>query len=310
MKRATPTSCPTDEHIVEFPLNFSIELDFDDIKRAHEEIFLQEQLEKLSNFTKFASCFKLYKINKIHLCIDMANIKNISTANRYPLFETTWLNRPGLFPKDETLFNGEETFTTIQQLIRSSTNKKTTVFYPGSEFHITEDITPKTLNEKMFYMPTRVMKAPLYEFLEAKDVNIESKEYQNLEAVKNQDTYGYFNPIFYMIAVAESETPEYDEDDKKTHGLITLQVQAFIEVSFQRFISTKLAEFMPFEMTHKIILDETKTYDGDDILETIKIEINGQLVIINLKVEDKRLTKPLTGKKIITITQNGLYTYT
>lgn len=310
MKRATPTSCPTDEHIVEFPLNFSIELDFDDIKRAHAELFLQEQLEKLSNFTKFASCFKLYKINKIHLCIDMANIKNISTANRYPLFETTWLNRPGLFPKDETLFNGGETFTTIQQMIRSSTNKKTTVFYPGSEFHITEDITPKTLNEKMFYMPTRILKAPLREYISAKNVVIQSKEYQNLEVNKNQDTFSYFNPLYQIMVEAETKTNNYNVDDYKTHGVITLQIQAFVEVSFQRYISTKLAELEPFEMTHKIILDETKTYDGEDILETIKIELNGQLVIINLQVEDKRLTKPLTGKKIITITQNGLYTYT
>lgn len=310
MKRATPTSCPTDEHIVEFPLNFTQDIDLHSDDQGHEGIFLQEKLETLSNFTKFASCFKMYKINKIHLCIDIANMQNINTTIRYPLFHTTWTNRPGLFPVDETLYNQTVKFRTIKNAIDSSTNKKTTVFYPGSEFHISDDITPKTLNEKMFYMPTRILKAPLREYITAKDVIIQSKEYQNLEVNKNQDTFSYFNPLYQIMVEAETKTNNYNVDDYKTHGVITLQIQAFVEVSFQRYISTKLAELEPFEMTHKIILDETKTYDGEDILETIKIELNGQLVIINLQVEDKRLTKPLTGKKIITITQNGLYTYT
>lgn len=318
MKRKTAPSCPNGEHIIEFPLNFTIDLDLRDSNEAAEQFFIQQHLENLTNFKKFASCYKLYKINKIHFCVDMGRMQNIDTAIQFPLISTTWTNRPGIIPNCEDGFpfdanNTPENGTTVEKiknLINSTTNGKRTVYYPGSEFHISDDIIPKTLNEKMYYMPTRISKAPIYETIVGKSIGLTVEEALQDPVFKNQDAFVYFNPIYHIHASAKTKEENYNEKDISTHPIITLAIQAFVEVSFDRFLSTRMPETNVYEYTHTITMDPNISYDPNKIAETIQLDVDGTRIKINIKIDDVRASKPLVVKKIITITANGVYQYT
>ena len=101
MKRATPTTCPSGEHVIEFPLNIKREIILNEDGIGTDAFFPLEYLEKLSNFANIAKCYKLCKINNIHLCIDIASLEGIIIERRFPLIKTGWINRPGIDMTDE-----------------------------------------------------------------------------------------------------------------------------------------------------------------------------------------------------------------
>ena len=71
-----------------------------------------------------------------------------------------------------------------------------------------------------------------------------------------------------------------------------------------------MPELNALEITHTINTDPSLTYNPNDIIDRFIIEKDGDSIIINIKIQDARLTKPLLPKKVITITANGIYNYT
>lgn len=303
MKRATPTTCPSGEHVIEFPLNIKREIILNEDGIGTDAFFPLEYLEKLSNFANIAKCYKLCKINNIHLCIDIASLEGIIIERRFPLIKTGWINRPGIDMTDEINKWDQLNKDHFEKQIDSLYSKKNSVFYPGADFHISDDLKPVTLNERQFFMPTRVQKMPSVDYITSENVNIKQEINQH-EIIKNLDNFTYFNPIYFTFVRAET-IPTYPQQKK-----VTLNYQAYVLISFDRFISTKMPELNALEITHTINTDPSLPYNPNDIIDRFIIEKDGDSIIINIKIEDTRLGKPLLPKKVITITANGIYNYT
>ena len=257
MKRANPNSCPNGEHVIEFPLNFKREIYLNEDGIGTDAFFPLQYLQKLSNFANIAKCYKLCKINNIHMCIDIANLEGVVIENRFPLIKTAWINRPGVDPEDEINHFNELNKQYFERQIDSFYTKQNNVFYPGAEFHISDDLKPSTLNEKQFFMPTRVQTIPSVDFLTKENVHIK-QNIKQMEIIKNLDNFTYFNPIYYTFIKTEliNQAKAIPHQQYK----VTLNYQSYVLISFDRFISTKIPELNALEITHTINTDPTQTF--------------------------------------------------